>query len=329
MNCRRRSAPWSGKKKPSKAEVADEDDSDDTPLSEVAKKPAVPTTPVETPSAKRHRLSPAAKISKESSEDLSDNTDVDEDSADGLEHLSEVEDSEDDYANLTMDDEELAATEELRQFKADEFKFADGEPAPRGDTFEGVEAGYAREFPRDTRGNETVTPLGAFELGLGPTFFHIVCAHTNKYAKAFSIPGKVWQNVTRKELRVWHGLLFTMAIVRLPAMEDYWDKGEVGACKAPNFGRYMTLTRFKGIWRAMHWADHTAEKHWSVPGSDKIVKVRELVLALNKGSKAMFVAGKEVSVDEAMIAFKGRTYLRQYLPKKLVKWGFKVPIFFF
>jgi hypothetical protein len=44
----------------------------------VAKKPAVPTTPVETPSAKRHRCSPAAKISKESSEDLSDNTDVDE-----------------------------------------------------------------------------------------------------------------------------------------------------------------------------------------------------------------------------------------------------------
>ena len=53
------------------------------------------TAPVETPSAKRHRCSPAAKISKESSEDLSDSDDLDEDSADGLEHLSEVEDSED------------------------------------------------------------------------------------------------------------------------------------------------------------------------------------------------------------------------------------------
>jgi hypothetical protein len=34
--------------------------------------------------------------------------------------------------------------------------------------------------------------------------------------------------------------------------------------------------------------------------------------------------GDKVSVDEAMVAFKGRTYLRQYLPKKIVKWGFKL-----
>ena len=242
--------------------------------------------------------------------------------------MAEVVDSEDDFTNLTMDDEEFEATKELHKCTADDFKFTPGEPAPKSDTFTGDVLGGVLPFPPDERGNASVTALGAFELALGPAFFHNLCAHTNKYAKAFAKPGHPWQNTTRKEMRVWHGLLFTMVLVRLPAMVDYWDKGMLGAAKAPNFGRYMKILRFKAIWRAMHWADHTAEKHWSEPGSDKIVKVRELVQALNKGAKRMFRPGKDVSVDEAMIAFKGRTYLRQYLPKKLVKWGFKVPFFF-
>jgi len=33
---------------------------------------------------------------------------------------------------------------------------------------------------------------------------------------------------------------------------------------------------------------------------------------------------RDVSVDEAMVAFKGRSTLKQYMPMKPVKQGFKV-----
>ena len=38
----------------------------------------------------------------------------------------------------------------------------------------------------------------------------------------------------------------------------------------------------------------------------------------------MYEPGKEVSVDEAMIPFKGRSSLKQYMPLKPVKRGVKV-----
>ena len=34
--------------------------------------------------------------------------------------------------------------------------------------------------------------------------------------------------------------------------------------------------------------------------------------------------GRELSVDEAMVAFKGRHYIKQYIQGKPTKWGFKV-----
>ena len=34
--------------------------------------------------------------------------------------------------------------------------------------------------------------------------------------------------------------------------------------------------------------------------------------------------GRDLSIDEAMVAFKGRSFMKQYMPAKPVKWGFKV-----
>ena len=38
----------------------------------------------------------------------------------------------------------------------------------------------------------------------------------------------------------------------------------------------------------------------------------------------MYNPHKDVSIDEAMIPFKGRSSMKQYMPKKPVKRGFKI-----
>ena len=115
-------APMSGKTKPSKAPVASEDSDDEVPLSEVAKKTTAPTPLTKPAPAKMRRRSLASNIYKESSEDLSEDENEYEDRAGPIENLLDVEDSEDDYENLTMDDEEFEATKELRKFSTDGFK---------------------------------------------------------------------------------------------------------------------------------------------------------------------------------------------------------------
>ena len=45
---------------------------------------------------------------------------------------------------------------------------------------------------------------------------------------------------------------------------------------------------------------------------------------VNKKCRENYIPGQNLSVDEAMIGFKGRIQWKQYLPKKPTKWGFKI-----
>jgi hypothetical protein len=56
---------------------------------------------------------------------------------------------------------------------------------------------------------------------------------------------------------------------------------------------------------------------------EKLYKVRPLLDRIREKSQAAYQPHQEVAVDEAMILFKGRSAMRQYMPKKPVKWGYK------
>ena len=62
--------------------------------------------------------------------------------------------------------------------------------------------------------------------------------------------------------------------------------------------------------------DHTTED----PG-DRLRKIRYLHGIIRQ---KCYTPQQSVSVDERMVKCKGRAPFRQYLPKKPVKWGFKV-----
>ena len=37
-----------------------------------------------------------------------------------------------------------------------------------------------------------------------------------------------------------------------------------------------------------------------------------------------YIPGREVSIDDAMLKYKGGVFFREYMPKKPIKWGIKV-----
>ena len=59
------------------------------------------------------------------------------------------------------------------------------------------------------------------------------------------------------------------------------------------------------------------------PGYDPLYKLRPFVDPLIANFQAAFTLGREVSVDEGMIGFKGLLWFVQYMPKKPTKWGMK------
>jgi hypothetical protein len=60
------------------------------------------------------------------------------------------------------------------------------------------------------------------------------------------------------------------------------------------------------------------------PGHDKLCHVRPVLDAVSKTCLDNYKPPKEQTIDEGMIAFKGRLSFKQYLPAKPTKFGIKV-----
>lgn len=60
------------------------------------------------------------------------------------------------------------------------------------------------------------------------------------------------------------------------------------------------------------------------PNYDRLHKIRPMINHLKKKFKETFYPSRHLSVDESMIPFKGRSSMKQYMPNKPIKRGFKV-----
>ena len=77
----------------------------------------------------------------------------------------------------------------------------------------------------------------------------------------------------------------------------------------------MSRVRFEQLFRFLHLANRT--------GHDKLFKVRELLYLLLLLFESEYTLHESVTIDEAMIPFKGRLSFKQYIKNKPVKWGIK------
>ena len=88
--------------------------------------------------------------------------------------------------------------------------------------------------------------------------------------------------------------------------------------------RVMKRDRFDKICQYLHVNDTSSNPRKGQPGHDKLAHVRPLVDHINQKCSELWNTGSNVSIDEAMIAFRGRLGWRQYIPSKPTKYGIKV-----
>ena len=131
-----------------------------------------------------------------------------------------------------------------------------------------------------------------------------------------------WVHVNEEEIWAYMGFVILMGINHLPALSDYW-KMDPTYWYGPIADR-ITRDRFFEISRYFHFVDNTTLLPRGDPGYDKLGKVRPVIDLLSERFLQNYNPHRENSVDEAMIKFKGRSSMKQYLPKKPVKCGFKV-----
>ena len=86
----------------------------------------------------------------------------------------------------------------------------------------------------------------------------------------------------------------------------------------------MTKIRFEEVSQYLHFSNSESEPQCGEENFDRLYKVRSLLSGVLENSQKAYEPSKNLSIDEGMIAFKGRLSFRQYMPAKPTKYGIKV-----
>ncbi|XP_064633634.1 piggyBac transposable element-derived protein 4-like [Lineus longissimus] len=131
-----------------------------------------------------------------------------------------------------------------------------------------------------------------------------------------------WVDTTDAEIKAFIAVMIVIGNNKRPRFKYYWSLEWL--IDMVGYGStVMRRDRFMVILRFLHVADNTRAIPRGNPGHDRCFKIRPMLRILVPQWQAVFFIDKCTSIDEGMIGFKGRVYMRQYMPKKPTKWGLK------
>lgn len=143
---------------------------------------------------------------------------------------------------------------------------------------------------------------------------------TNLYSEQEQ--SKNWTPLSCQEFIAFIGMLILMGIHKLPTLKCYWSSDPI--LRVNEIAEVMPASRFKKIIENLHLNDNTKQLPRKDTNYDKLHKLRPLLDHLNVVIDKVYKSSSWYSIDESMIKFKGRCFLKQYMPKKPIKWGYKV-----
>ena len=125
--------------------------------------------------------------------------------------------------------------------------------------------------------------------------------------------------LTVAELRKYLGICYVMSYIHLPSTRDYWS-----AVYGPSLIKEtMSSKRFEKIRQFLHFNDNNLQVPKNDPQHDRLHKVRPFIKHLQtKFAQVPFE--ESLSVDEQICATKAKSFIKQYLPSKPHKWGYKI-----
>lgn len=129
-----------------------------------------------------------------------------------------------------------------------------------------------------------------------------------------------WKDITREEILVFFGLILHMGTIRLNRIQDYWKTDELFGLRI--FAASMSRNRFLLILRALHFAKNP-EVNEKTP-ADRLYKIRNIINLFNSRMSEIYYPGREISLDESMVLWRGRLIFRQYIPNKRHRYGIKL-----
>lgn len=161
------------------------------------------------------------------------------------------------------------------------------------------------------------TPCEFFSYFVTDQFLIEITNQTNLYAKKRN--AKTTFTVDMIELKKYIGILVFMSVYKYPNERSYWGRYGFDLIRSA-----MTVNRFEEISRYIHFADGSKVPKKGSSDYDALHKFRPVIDHFNKRFSSVPMLPR-LCVDEQMCATKMKaTNIRQYMPNKPHKWGFKL-----
>ncbi|XP_037037947.1 piggyBac transposable element-derived protein 2-like [Bradysia coprophila] len=191
-------------------------------------------------------------------------------------------------------------------------------------------SGYAKSFPvneKEFLGDVTLpddimsleTPYEFFKYFFNEDVSNLIITESNRYCSQ-NWPEKRLQ-LSKTELDQFIGICSLMSVIQMSNTRRYW---------APITGNAliketMPVNKFEQIKQQLHFNDNENMVPKGDVNHDRIYKIRPLVNALIKRFQTVPLE-KNLSVDEQLCSTKCKSIIKQYLPNKPHKWGFKLHV---
>uniref|UniRef100_A0AAR5QKM6 PiggyBac transposable element-derived protein domain-containing protein n=1 Tax=Dendroctonus ponderosae TaxID=77166 RepID=A0AAR5QKM6_DENPD len=145
------------------------------------------------------------------------------------------------------------------------------------------------------------TPYKLFNILISDKILEDITFQTNIYAEqVHQATNKRYTQTKLAEIKTFIGLNLLMGIKRSPSYRDYWSTDE--DLNDPYISKLMPVNRFSWLLSHIHLNDNS---NW-------------------KKTQKYYNPHNCIAIDESMIKFKGRSALKQYMPKKPIKQGYKI-----
>ena len=182
-----------------------------------------------------------------------------------------------------------------------------------------------QDFQEGTAGPTVSVPESVkevFQLIFTDTIVDYIVKESNRYALLVMGESNYdkWEKVNRDDILAYMGIMVMMGLVDHPSLHDYWRRDPLYYC--PPIAERMSRDTFLEIHRYLHFVDNNITPPRE-PGHDRLCKVRRVLRLIDQFS-ILYNPHRECSIDEAMVPYKGRSSLKQYMPKKPVRRGLKV-----
>ena len=172
-------------------------------------------------------------------------------------------------------------------------------------------------------------PVNYFQLFFPDSVFTLMSTETNRYAQQFfdsvdrlppSSRFHKWKPTTPGELKGFVALQIEMGLDWRYRVSEHWSTRSLSP---GGFGDVMSRDRYLLLQSFLHFSDSTLQPKKGDPNYNPLYKIQPVLDLTLPTYAQVYQPGRDLSVDESMIKYKGRLAFRQYMPAKPTKYGIK------